>query len=235
MNSVYLYPFELLDEILGWAREIGPQVDRSIEMMLFLQRPGGDERLIGVTGPVLADSEDEARAALAILDTCPVLDRAIAASPCMQAEVAELLAASAMLFPTGNRFAVDNMWTGAPADQLLPGLRMIADTLPPEPSHCMLMNWGPSPERPDMAYSLEDELYIALYASWADEADDARYAGWPGARMREMEHLATGIQLADENLSQRPAPFLRDENMRRLDEARERYDPDGRFHSWMTR
>src|SRR4051794_34883093 len=67
MNSVYLYPFELLDEIVGWAREIGPRVDRSIEMMLFLQRPGGDERLIGVTGPVLADSEDQARAALAIL------------------------------------------------------------------------------------------------------------------------------------------------------------------------
>ena len=50
-----------------------------------------------------------------------------------------------------------------------------------------------------------------------------------------MEHLATGIQLADENLAQRPAPFLRAENMRRLDEVRERFDPDGRFHSWMAR
>jgi len=234
MNSVYLYPFELLDEIFGWAREIGPQVDRSIEMMLFLQRPGGDERLIGVTGPVLADSEDEARAALAILDTCPVLDRAIAASPCMPADVADMLAASGMLFPTGNRFAVDNMWTRAPAEQLLPGLRRIADTLPPEPSHCMLMNWGPSPERPDMAYSLEDDLYIALYASWADAADDELYAGWPGERMREMEHLATGIQLADENLARRPAPFLSPGNMRRLEEIRACYDPDARFHSWMV-
>ena len=100
------------------------------------------------------------------------------------------------------------MWTSAPVADLLPGLRRIADTLPPEPSHAMWMNWGPSPERPDMAYSLEDDIYIALYASWTDAADDERYASWPGDRMREMEHLATGIQLADENLAERPARFI---------------------------
>ena len=48
-----------------------------------------------------------------------------------------------------------------------------------------------------------------------------------------MEHLSTGIQLADENLGARPARFVSDENLRRLDEIRARYDPDGRFHSWM--
>jgi FAD/FMN-containing dehydrogenase len=235
MNSVYLYPFELLDEIFEWAREIGPDVERSVEMMLFLQRPAAEQRVIGVTGPVLADTQEEARAALAILETCPVRDRAAVANPFMAADLADLIATSRMLFPTGNRFAVDNMWTSAPARDLLPGLRRIADTLPPEPSHAMWMNWGPSPSRPDMAYSLEDEVYIALYASWTDPADDGRYAAWPGDRMREMEHLATGIQLADENLAQRPAPFLRAENMRRLEEIRARYDPDGRFHAWMGR
>jgi FAD/FMN-containing dehydrogenase len=233
MNSVCLYPFELAEEIFQWAREIAPDVDRSVEMMLFLQRPGGDQRMIGVTGPVLADTEEAARDALAILETCPVLDRAIAASPRMPADFADLVAASQVLFPTGNRFAVDNMWTSASAAELLPGLRKIADTLPPEPSHAMWMNWGPSPPRTDMAYSLEDEVYIALYASWADSADDERYRDWPAERMRDMEHLATGIQLADENLAQRPAPFLSPENAQRLEEIRDRYDPDVRFHSYM--
>jgi FAD/FMN-containing dehydrogenase len=234
MNSIYLYPAELLEEIFAWARSIGPSVARSVEMMLFLQRPAG-ERVIGVTGPVLAHSEEEARDALAVLDTCPVVDRAIAASPCMAVDFADLVATSRVLFPDGNRFAVDNMWTSAPVEGLLPGLRGIAETLPPEPSHAMWMNWGPSPERPDMAYSIEDDVYIALYASWTSEADDQRYASWPGDRMREMEHLATGIQLADENLGARPARFVTRENMRRLDEIRARYDPDGRFHSWMGR
>jgi FAD/FMN-containing dehydrogenase len=189
--------------------------------------------MIGVTGPVLAGGEEEARAALAILDTCPVLDRATAASPYMATDFADLVAASRILFPDGNRFAADNMWTRAPVADLLPGMRAIVDTLPPEPSHAMWMNWGPSPERPDMAYSIEDEVYIALYASWTDAADDDRYARWPGDRMREMAHLATGIQLADENLGVRPARFVTEENLRRLDEIRARWDPDGRFHSWM--
>ena len=52
--------------------------------------------------------------------------------------------------------------------------------------------------------------------------------------MAAMEHLATGIQLADENLGQRPAPFAT-EDMARLDRVRAAYDPDGRFHSWMGR
>ena len=235
MNSIYLYPAELLEEIFTWAREIGPSVARSVEMMLFLQRPGGDQRVIGVTGPVLAGSEEEARDALTILETCPVRDRASAASPCMPADFADLVATSRLLFPDGNRFAADNMWTSAPATDLVPGLRRIADTLPPEPSHAMWMNWGPSPARPDMAYSVEDDVYIALYASWRDPGDDDRHARWPGDRMREMEHLATGIQLADENLAERPARFVSDAHLRRLDEVRARYDPDARFHSWMAR
>ena len=152
----------------------------------------------------------------------------------MPADFADLVATSRLLFPDGNRFGADNMWTSAPVAELLPGLQRIADTLPPEPSHAMWMNWGPSPERPDMAYSIEDDIYIALYASWADAADDERYASWPGDRMREMEHLATGIQLADENLGARPARFITDAHMGRLEEIRARYDPAGRFHSWMT-
>ncbi len=37
------------------------------------------------------------------------------------------------------------MWTHAPVEQLLPGLRRIADTLPAAPSHMLWMNWGPAP------------------------------------------------------------------------------------------
>jgi FAD/FMN-containing dehydrogenase len=53
--------------------------------------------------------------------------------------------------------------------------------------------------------------------------------------MEAMAHLATGIQLADENLGERPGRFATDEHMARLDAARAVYDPDGRFHSWMGR
>lgn len=53
--------------------------------------------------------------------------------------------------------------------------------------------------------------------------------------MAAMEHLQSGIQLADENLGNRPAPFATPEAMEKLDRVRAEYDPNGRFHSWMGR
>ena len=44
MNSVYLYPSDCSTRSSRWAREIGPAVARSMEMMLFLQRPGDAAR-----------------------------------------------------------------------------------------------------------------------------------------------------------------------------------------------
>jgi hypothetical protein len=51
--------------------------------------------------------------------------------------------------------------------------------------------------------------------------------------MAAMSHLATGISLADENLARRPATFISEPNMARLDRVRAAYDPDGMFYSWM--
>ena len=81
----------------------------------------------------------------------------------------------------------------------------------------------------------EDEVYLALYSAWQDPADDTKYADWPVSHMRALEPLATGIQLADENLGQRPARFLTDEHLARVERLRALYDPEQRFHSWMGR
>jgi hypothetical protein len=129
------------------------------------------------------------------------------------------------------------MWTHAGAQELLPGYRKIVETIPDSPSHMMRMNWQPAngPERPDMAYSVEDDTYIALYGVWSDPAQDGHFGTWAEQRMRELEPLASGVQLADENLARRPQPFVSPASLARLDELRDRYDPEGRFHAWMGR
>jgi FAD/FMN-containing dehydrogenase len=238
-NSVYLYPIDLLDEVFRWAGAIGPEVARIMELMVFIHRTDSGELELAVTGPVLAQSDEEARAALALLQSCPVLDRATLALADVRGDFEDLYAGAHAAYPDGSRYSADNMWTHAPVDELLPGLRRIAETLPRAPSHMLWMNWNPAappgaPARPDMAYSVEDETYIALYGVWRDRADDEANVAWATERMRELEHLASGIQLADENLGLRPARFLSDESHARLRSIRARYDPDGLFHSWMA-
>jgi hypothetical protein len=97
----------------------------------------------------------------------------------------------------------------------------------------MWMLWGPPPSLPDMAFSMEDDLYIALYSVWENESEDASHQAWVTDHMRDLEPLASGIQLADENLDARPFRFLADDNFRRLQTIRAKRDPEGTFHSYM--
>lgn len=234
-NGVFLYPIGALEEVFRWAREVGPRVPRTVELMVIVHRDHEGELEIAVTAPALVESHEEAAEVLALLETCPVRGQAKLAVPNVEVQLTDLYAAVSESYPDGHRYAVDNMWTHAPAEDLLPGLRRIAETMPDAPSHMLWMNWGPSPPRPDMAYSVEDDTYIALYGVWRDPADDEANVAWATDRMREMEHLASGIQLADENLGRRPARFASGDNLARLDEVRSTYDPDGLFHSWMGR
>jgi FAD/FMN-containing dehydrogenase len=235
-NGVFLYPIDVLEEVFSWAQEIGPRVAREMELMLVVHRDFEGELEIAVTGPVLAESAGQAAEALALLETCPVRERAKAAAPNAEVRLADLYEAVRGSYPDDHRYAVDNMWTHAPAAELAPGLRRIAETMPGAPSHMLWMNWGPtSPPRPEMAFSVEDETYIALYGVWDDPAQDEANVSWVEDRMREMEGLASGIQLADENLGRRPARFVSDESLARLDEVRAKYDPEGLFHPWMGR
>jgi FAD/FMN-containing dehydrogenase len=237
VNSVFLYPMDVLEEVFRWARDIAPRVARVMELMVFIHRIEGGELEIAVTGPVLAESEQQAREAVAVLESCPVLDRAKLALPYVPGELADLYAGAHAAYPDGHRYSADNMWTHAPVEDLLEGLRRIAETMPPAPSHMLWMNWQPGatpqPERPEMAYSVEDDTYIALYGVWENPAEDHANVAWATERMRELEPHASGIQLADENLGNRPARFLSDAHLQRLERLRGKYDPDGRFHSWM--
>ncbi|MGZ3351293.1 MAG: FAD-binding oxidoreductase [Xanthobacteraceae bacterium] len=236
MKSDYVYPIEVLEDVLRWIRTIQSSLPLNMEPLVFVRRDmfGHSGPTALVTAPVMADSQEEARAALALLETCPVLGKAALREVNIVTELDGLLqGAEDLLYPQGAHYAADNMWTNASADALLPGMRKIVETLPPAPSHMMWMLWGPTKPRPDMSFSMESDLYIALYGISRDAVGEATSQAWVTGRMRELEYLADGIQLADENLGARPFRFLADSNFRRLQAIRSERDPNGMFHSYM--
>jgi FAD/FMN-containing dehydrogenase len=237
-TCLYLYPVDVADEVFSWGRSISGEIDDRVELQILTSRNapevGPDEPTIAIASPVFADSDDEAAKALAILGTCPVIDRATAALPYMPTTLANWYSAVMAKYPEDHRYSVDNMFTSASADDLLPGIRKIIETLPPHPSHFVFAGWKPSADRTEMVYGVEDEIYLGLYTAWHDAADDARYGDWAPSNMAAMSHLATGISLADENLARRSATFITEPNMARLDQVRAAYDPSGMFHTWMA-
>ncbi|MEM1403379.1 MAG: FAD-binding oxidoreductase [Pseudomonadota bacterium] len=227
-----------LEDVYRWAADVGPDVPRSIEFQMLLTRKatGIYKPGIEVIAPVLTDSRKQAREDLRFVTESPLRSKASFTTPLVPVNAGLLSRlASFTLFPPDVRWSADNMWTNASVDDLLPGIEHIADTMPPAPSHSLWMNWYPTKGRPDMAYSLEGNCYMAVYGEWKNPADDRRYENWAGDCMEKLSEHAIGMQLADENLGRRPARFMKDENLRRLDELREKYDGEQRFHSWMGR
>ena len=238
-SSLYVYPIDTADEVFSWARSISAEVDRRVELQIVTSRSvpgiGLDHPAIVMASPVFADTEADAVEALALLGSCPVRGDALVAVPFAPLDLPSWFDAVMTNYPDAHRYATDNMWTSASAAELLPGLRRIIETMPPHPAHFLWLNWGPSPARQDMAYSLESEIYLALYTAWQSPADDEKHSDWARSNMAAMAGLATGVQLADENLGARPAKFVSDEALARLDRVRSEYDPQGRFYSWMGR
>lgn len=229
---------EHLDDVYRWADDIGASVPRSVEFQLvntpkalLIGKPG-----IEVLAPVLAGSRAEALEAVRFMTDSPVAKKASFTTPLIPSSTSFMsTVVNVTHFPPKMRWCADNMWTDAPIEDLLPGLNDIVDTMPPAPSHSLWLNWHPPAERPDMAFSLEAKRYLAVYGEWKRDADNHRYKNWATERMSAMQHLGTGIQLADENLGKRPTRFMADDNLRRLDAIRHRHDPDGLFHDWMGR
>lgn len=236
-NAVYVFAADVLDELYRWAFAIRREVPRTVELMLLMAKhlPGAGVPGIVLTAPVFADSEVQARADLAFINDCPVLNRALMSNPYFPTTLHDGYSGTMTAYPDNTRWGTDNMWTHGPIDTLVPALDTILDTMPPEPSHCLWMNWSPPADRPDMAFSVEDDIYIATYGGWQSHTDDDAYGTWAAGHMTRLEPVATGIQLADENLGQRPARFLSEANMARFDTIRDHYDPDHRFAGWLSR
>ena len=240
-RSAYVYPLDELDAVLWFAMDLAERLPPTVEFALLgttPRLPGGGFAdggpALTIAAAALCETEEEARAGLALLEECPVLDRAIVREVAVPTEMDELYAGADALEPEGWRYAPDNMWTNAGPDELIPAVRELFTTLPNDESHVFWWPWR-ARELPDMAFSVQANLYIAAFAAWSDEREDRALESWGVDHMRRLEPLSEGIQLADENLLARPhARYLSEENGARLEELRREWDPDSLFHGYLA-
>ncbi len=239
----YAYPLELFDDVLHWAHDVLPQCEPVCEPVIAsawgpdlamideAHRPHGHCLYLHATAMV--DGEDEARRVLAPLETCPVLDRALLHRFAAPTTLADEFRAMAAINPVHHRYATDCMWTDAGADELIPRIRPLFAELPTRTSFSIWYGWDPPALRPEMAFSVEGNVYLATYAAWKDARDDTRCRDWVTATYRGLEPIGKGVYAGDADFTRRPDRFLSDASFARLQELRRRYDPDGLFASWL--
>ena len=234
LRSAYVFPRELRDEVLAWSYETVPEISTSLEMSAKVgYTPGIDGQTTTLTAVAFCGPGEGAEL-LRPLEQAPFIDRALRRIERVPSTLDDLYALSDGLTPQGNRYAVDGVWTDAPADRVLDAGREVLDSLPTRKSFLLWMLWGGQPTRADACWSTQSRLYFSPNAVWTDPADDLRCERWAHEALRDMAPVAHGTQFADANPADRPDHGLEAEQAARLERLRARYDPQRLFRGYLA-
>lgn len=231
-SSGALYPIELLEPVFTWYRDKLPSFPANLEVVLVATVRDG-KLAVTVGGTCMGDNVEAVQSTLAVMQTCPVLDRATRSWKNVDRVLPYDIQQPSEVQPTGARFSVDNIWTNASAEQLWPHIQRVCNNMPTPDCSIFLQNWGPLRKLPDMAYSVQADLYIALNGTYYDPADDARVAKWVVDETRHMDSVSVGAQMNDENMTNHPARYLSDQAAKRLEVLHRRYDSQRRFPGFL--
>ena len=232
-QTTYVYPAEAAQEVLGWLHHARHDVPSSVELVavgITPPLPPG----IGQAGPALVVdgvSFDGGPAALAALGTCPAVRQALVSKIAQPVTIGELRAEQLRANPEGHRYTVDNAYLAGDTSSLIPALAPAFTELPTAKSFSLWFDLAhlPGRPRPDMALSVQSDLYFATYVVGEQPEQDAACRSWVDDTMRRLEPFSAGCYLGDSDLTIRPDRFMSDAAWDRFRAIRAQRDPAGVF------
>jgi len=245
MQSIYVYPLEMVEPVVNWLSETVPSLASSVETLMLMALPPPSavahlqnprQRYLTLWPVTYGDSAAETSAALAPLEACPVIDRALVRQANVPVTWDDLFAIERAVFPEGHRYDVGIIWSDADPTAVLSGLR---DRLAQAPSLMteILVAVTPPPtidsSAREMAYSMAGPLYIGCYSVWHNPADDDVNKRWHHETLKSLEPITRGHYMGETDLTASPtraAESLGPGVWERLKAIRQRYDPQGVFY-----
>lgn len=192
------------------------------------------EPAIIVRASATAAAREEARAKIVSFGSPPEGAVPIEVPICEDMHFADLTRLSAT--PSGKRVAADQLWSDAPAGDLLLAIHHLAG-VPDKSSTANIFALGGNgrvaapPDERTSALSVGGGTGVGIYAMWDDPAHDARHFEWVGAVNAALAPFRTGRYVGEASLagSDRVEECFTSGALDRLSELRCRYDPGGLF------
>lgn len=246
-TASFVFPLAEAERVGGWAlrtaRELPPNVETSLVLASYGPAVGAAPAgpRLRIEASVFAPTPAAAAQALAPLDACPFSELALAVRPSQPTAFRELNEGAGATWPAEHRYAVDTLWSPETYEtQLARSARLIARA--PSENSLVLIPVEPAAPDPDgrrnMAFSVLGESYLAAYAIWDDPAADEINTRWLRQGMDTLDPQGTGSHyIAETDLtagaSRAPRSYA-PADWQRLRRLRQRWDPTGLFHDYLT-
>ncbi|GAA4369129.1 FAD-binding oxidoreductase [Nocardioides caricicola] len=235
-HTVQAFHLDDFDEVMTWLHDAHHSVADTVEIVALTKTDPAlsPDPVLLVTALAMVDSPLEADQALAPFRKNPCLDRALLVldnePTTPEAERARQLEDN----PEGHRWAVDNAWLSGTAAEVVPAMRRAYTTLPNAKSFTIWFSMAPLRSLPDMAFSVQSEIYLASYVLWDSPEEDEANQAWLASAIADLDPVTVGQYLGDSDLRRRPHRFLSDGAWDRLQQVYADRDPDGLFVGYLV-
>ncbi|MER5184065.1 FAD-binding oxidoreductase [Streptomyces sp. NPDC002896] len=234
-HTVHAYPLDLFDEVMTWLHKTHHTISDLVEIVALTQTPPDhDEPVLLVTGVSMTDTPEQAAEALAPLHANPYADQALFRVEAQPTTLPEQLDMQRTANPEGHRYLVDNAWLTGPAHEVVPAIRKAFTDHPTRGTFTIWFSMAPLRELPDMAFSLQSEIYCATYVVHDEPERDGELRAWLDEAMADMQPVTAGQYLGDSDFTVRQLKFMGDEHWRQLQEIRAVRDPKALFAGYLS-
>ena len=244
-SSVYYYYHDDVVKVAEWLQTVAPQLSNKVELSLFVVKAPADLKeqakntggvVAMVTGTMFANTADEGKAALALLDTCPVIGKCLKKSVNEPMTFEQLFDASGALWPAGLRSRVDAMFSDASPATIFSALKEHNEHFPSDTTVFMFAIFTgknvPAPLLTDAAFSMSAKLYGGPWTMWQSAGDDAANSAWHDKCVKLLAPHVCGHYVSESNTVLHPEfarGAFKKANWDKLQRLKAKHDPQGLF------
>jgi FAD/FMN-containing dehydrogenase len=241
MASTIIFPNTVTKPLLQWLQEMHGTVAASVELVALGQSIPQLEGVEGTNIPVFlihalafVDSEEEGIEALKPFEQCPMMEQAYVRREYYHTNFKEQFDLQLEANPEGHRWAVSNAWLEGTPQKVAETIAPAFMHLPNPKAFTLWYSMAPLRPLPDMAFSMQSDIYMATYVVWKDETEDDHNNRWIKHTMTDIASVTKGQYLGDSDFQVHQRKFVSDENWKKLQEIQKQRDPNNIFVGYLT-
>lgn len=243
----YFYPYENIVEVAEWLGPLASKFPSMVELSLFAvtapkeladKCKSSNGKVAMVTATIFAETAEEAKAAAAPLETCPLLSKCLKKNPVEPTTFEALFDASGELWPDNLRNKVDAIFSNSALSDIFKAVKEHFLSAPPKAVFMYAVFTGkdiPAPPVANAAFSMYSKLYGGPWTMWDDAKDDKVNIAWHEKTMELIKPYIYGHYVSETDTVGHPEYLklsIKEENLKRIGELRKKYDPTGVFFDY---